>query len=353
MENGGETGIRTLGTLSGSTVFETAPFDHSGTSPRFGVVRRGFRGEGVEVQEGFNEKKPELAKGANMLRIFSVVAAVMAMSFAVVPMSMATPHGRIAVTEAGILRIWRDLDMAALMPILHDEALIEAAQMQEDMGRRAGNAVWLRTVSRIHSPQRLKRHFMQGAAEALKGRPADRIERALTFYQTDLGRRVLRLETEARRAMLDPDTEARAEKAFWDAANRDHPRIDQIERLIEGADLIAPNVAGGLNALMAFSRGFAEGGGFDIPKNEQQMLDEAWAQEEEIRAQTIDWMEAYLFLAYAPLSDDELETYIRFAKSPEGKALSAVLFAGFDALFQQTSWELGLAAAGHMQGDHL
>ena len=30
---GGETGIRTLGAGEGSTVFETAPFDHSGTSP--------------------------------------------------------------------------------------------------------------------------------------------------------------------------------------------------------------------------------------------------------------------------------------------------------------------------------
>lgn len=33
-KSGGETGIRTLGTREGSTVFETAPFDHSGTSPR-------------------------------------------------------------------------------------------------------------------------------------------------------------------------------------------------------------------------------------------------------------------------------------------------------------------------------
>ena len=31
---GGETGIRTLGRLAPTTVFETAPFDHSGTSPR-------------------------------------------------------------------------------------------------------------------------------------------------------------------------------------------------------------------------------------------------------------------------------------------------------------------------------
>ncbi len=32
--NGGEGGIRTHGTLAGTTVFETAPFDRSGTSPQ-------------------------------------------------------------------------------------------------------------------------------------------------------------------------------------------------------------------------------------------------------------------------------------------------------------------------------
>ena len=39
---GGETGIRTLGALASTTVFETAPFDHSGTSPqgRSGVKNR-------------------------------------------------------------------------------------------------------------------------------------------------------------------------------------------------------------------------------------------------------------------------------------------------------------------------
>ena len=33
MKYGGEGGIRTLGTRKRTTVFETAPFDHSGTSP--------------------------------------------------------------------------------------------------------------------------------------------------------------------------------------------------------------------------------------------------------------------------------------------------------------------------------
>ena len=41
MINGGEGGIRTHGTFARTTVFETAPFDHSGTSPQGFQVERG------------------------------------------------------------------------------------------------------------------------------------------------------------------------------------------------------------------------------------------------------------------------------------------------------------------------
>ena len=52
-ENGGETGIRTLGGLAPTTVFETAPFDHSGTSPR-GSGGGAFKAERPVAQEGFS-----------------------------------------------------------------------------------------------------------------------------------------------------------------------------------------------------------------------------------------------------------------------------------------------------------
>ncbi len=47
---GGERGIRTLGTLARSTVFETAPFDHSGTSPRY------LEGNGLQVARNIDRK---------------------------------------------------------------------------------------------------------------------------------------------------------------------------------------------------------------------------------------------------------------------------------------------------------
>ena len=37
---GGERGIRTLGAQKSTTVFETAPFDHSGTSPIETIARK-------------------------------------------------------------------------------------------------------------------------------------------------------------------------------------------------------------------------------------------------------------------------------------------------------------------------
>ena len=43
LENGGERGIRTLGTRKSTTVFETAPIDHSGISPYLKSHGRGGR----------------------------------------------------------------------------------------------------------------------------------------------------------------------------------------------------------------------------------------------------------------------------------------------------------------------
>ncbi|MDP5307898.1 DUF2059 domain-containing protein [Paracoccus spongiarum] len=251
------------------------------------------------------------------------------------------------------LRLWRVRRLAELMPILRDEALAEARTMLDTLRDGGAGIGWLDSVARIHEPARLEALFRAALRRPAAGVPEARLQAALDFYETDLGRRLVGLETTARRAMLDPDAEALAREAFATAASRNDPRVGRIGRLIEEADLIGPNVAGGLNAAVAFSRGFSDGGGFDMPMTEDQMLADAWSQEAEIRAATLGWMEAYLMLAYSPLSDAELDRYIGFAGSPEGQALSALLFEGFDAIFLQTSRDLGLAAAAQMQGSEL
>jgi hypothetical protein len=46
---GGERGIRTLGTVAGTTVFKTVPFNHSGTSPQLQYKRYSIRVTSVSL----------------------------------------------------------------------------------------------------------------------------------------------------------------------------------------------------------------------------------------------------------------------------------------------------------------
>jgi hypothetical protein len=59
---GGETGIRTLGELAPTTVFETVPFDHSGTSPQgyFGRASARSALEARRLADGRSLAKPSI-----------------------------------------------------------------------------------------------------------------------------------------------------------------------------------------------------------------------------------------------------------------------------------------------------
>ena len=63
MQIGGEGGIRTHGTRKGTTVFETVPIDHSGTSPRSAPDGgwAAVRVEGRRIAEGTGPAKPGFA----------------------------------------------------------------------------------------------------------------------------------------------------------------------------------------------------------------------------------------------------------------------------------------------------
>ena len=57
---GGEGGIRTHGTLARTTVFETVPFDHSGTSPKV-VFGAGWCFPSIALREVRDDTKALLA----------------------------------------------------------------------------------------------------------------------------------------------------------------------------------------------------------------------------------------------------------------------------------------------------
>lgn len=250
-------------------------------------------------------------------------------------------------------RIWDALQMQALVPTLQQEARSGAAQLVEEGLMSAGPPPWPEIVARIHDPARLGPMFRDALGRAAQQADPALLERALAFYETGPGLRLAALEHSAREAMLDPEVEDAARLAFQRADEADEPRARLIRRLIDEADLVAPNVATGMNTSIAFSQGFAEGGGFDMAPTPDEMLAEAWGQEDVLAIEAESWMQAFLMLAYSPLSDAEIEAYIDFAVAPEGLLLADLLFNGFDEVFVHTSREMGLAAALRDEGQRL
>lgn len=261
-----------------------------------------------------------------------------------VPVALAQSQIQALPDLAQILRL------GELMPIMRDEAVAQAAK-EPPLDEAGAGRRWAEIAGRIHAPERLGQLFRDGFARAQAAQAPGTMAAAAAFYDTPLGRKLIGLELSARRAFLAPGAEEAA-TAARDAADGS-PRLEAIRRLIAGADLIDPNVQGALNASLAFSQGFAQGGGFEGPVDEQTLLAMTAAREDELRTDTTDWLECYLLFAYGPLSDAELAEYTRFSASPAGKALAAALFAGFDAMFERTAHDMGLAAAGQVRGTAL
>jgi len=194
--------------------------------------------------------------------------------------------------------------------------------------------------------------------EAVRGRaePAlseAEVEELTAFFTSETGRKIVSLEISARRALLDEAVEQMSEESYAAALEEGDPRLDLLEEFVEANDLVERNVVGALNSNYAFYAGLADGGAFDFDLTEEQILRDVWGQEPEIRTDTTEWLYSYLFLAYRPLSDDELEAYIALSASDAGQALNGALFEGFDAMFNGISAALGMAAAQFMGGQEL
>jgi hypothetical protein len=239
-----------------------------------------------------------------------------------------------------------------IIAILRDEGLDYGKKLEADMFPGAGGAGWDAAVADIYDTSRMQVGFQSGMRRELARSP-EAIADMNAFFSAELGQRILRLEIEARRALLDDGTEEAAKLAWEDMAGSNDGRVALLERFATANDLVESNVMGALNANLAFYQGIAEGGAFGGEMTEDQMLADVWGQEAEVRQQVADWLFPYLALAYGPLSDDELEAYIAYSESPAGQQLNTALFSSFDGVFSPVSRALGLAVARELQGQDI
>lgn len=243
------------------------------------------------------------------------------------------------------------LRLADVIAVMETEGREYAGQLRQEMFPDRPEAEWTAQVARIYDADRLLSVITDRLEAELQAQP-DVARQATQFFTSATGQKVLALEVEARRALLDEAAETAAQQAFAEMETRSAPRLEALHRFAKANDLIEMNVMGAMNANLAFYRGMADGGAL-VGLSEQDMLAEVWAQEAQVRSDAEDWLWPYLALAYQPLSDEELQSYQRFSETPAGRSLNAALFAAFDAAFVQISRDLGRAAALMVQGEDI
>ncbi|MCV2881162.1 DUF2059 domain-containing protein [Actibacterium sp. XHP0104] len=250
-----------------------------------------------------------------------------------------------AAAPPGLDRLVTQLRLPDVIEIMASEGEAHGADIEAEMFPGQGGARWPAVVAAIYDPTRGTRIMTDQLRESLD---EGQIDALIEFFGSPLGERIITLEIDARRAIADEAVEQAAYDQLHEMQQDEAPRLDLITALIEANDLVDLNVAGGLNANLAFYTGLADGGAFGADLPQQDMLRDIWSQEPDLRADTEEWLYAYMLMAYEPLSDNDLRAYIDLAETPEGRALNHALFAGFDVLYRQVSHELGLASARMM-----
>jgi Uncharacterized protein conserved in bacteria (DUF2059) len=252
-----------------------------------------------------------------------------------------------------VLQLSSTMQIGDILAIMREEGFDYGETLESEMFPGKGGANWSTEVGSIYDEAAMKSVFDAALVAELANADPAAIEVMEAFFGSERGQRILALEIQARRALLDESVEDAAKVNVEEMAADDDPRLATIRKFAEINDLIEMNVAGALNANLAFFKGMASSGAFEEEMTEDEMLSSVWAQEPEIRMETETWLYPYLALAYEPLSDDDMQAYLAFSDREEGKVLNAAVFAAFNVLFTEISGKLGRAAAKEMHGEDI
>jgi hypothetical protein len=256
--------------------------------------------------------------------------------------------------SAEVQALYDALALSDMVGIMREEGLIYGEEIAADMFGGAASAQalqdWNRTVAKIYDAPRMEAEIKATLARTLEGQD---VAAMVAFFTSAPGTDFIRLEVTARRAFLDDEIESIAKEAAAVAIADQSPRYTLIRRFVEANDLVETNVVGAMNSNFAFYIGMMKGGALPVELTEQELLADVWSREEEIRANTLEWVYSFLLMAYEPLPEADIEAYIAFSETAPGRALNRAVFAAFDDMFENISMALGQASSVYMQGQEL
>lgn len=238
-----------------------------------------------------------------------------------------------------IVTAMRTDDMIAVMRL-------EGAQYGDTLSQQylgsPGTDAWAAQVAAIYDRTLTAARVVEEMRPALQGADTAAI---LAFLTGQTGARFAEAELQARRAMLDPQTEAAAIAAARKAVAGQSARAVQLGRMMDATDMVSTNTALTLNDLLALFHGLRDAHFPGLDMSDAQMLDIVSAQADGLDQSTAEWLHGYLQLAYSSISDADVEAYIAFLETPAGQAYNAATFAAFGAISEDINTALGRALA--------
>ncbi len=276
-----------------------------------------------------------------------LIAAAIGLGAAGSPPPAAAQSG--AEVRAEAERLFDVLRLDEVIAQMRTEGLDYADDLHADLFAGRVTAAWRDAVSHIYDTGAMEAAVRRDFLAAIGDTDTAGLA---AFFAGQPGARILQLELDARRALADEEIEAAAKARAGRMSAAGDPMMDRIEAFISANDLVERNVAGAMNASLAFATALGDSAP-GTPMADRDVLSEVWAQEPEIREDTESWVRGFLTVAYGPLRPGELDDYIALSRTPEGRALNTALFAAFDALYIDISARLGDTAGRFLQSEEI
>ncbi|MEL6884272.1 MAG: hypothetical protein AAFP87_07160 [Pseudomonadota bacterium] len=228
------------------------------------------------------------------------------------------------------------MGIPALIVSFTQDGMASARDLDASFLGGQGGDVFFETVRRLHDPARMEAELRAAMTAALDPAAA---RQALVFFESDQGTRIIELEVEARRAMVD-DALEEAAKAAADNAG------DAVLRLLSVRDLVDGNTDIAVAAQAAFFDGLAFASGTsDRPDIE--------SRRGVIAEETRQWLTGYYMLVASALPEDDFDTYIAFWETEVGQAVDDAMYAAFETSYVSLSYGLGQAVGRLMPQNDL
>ncbi|WP_170570246.1 DUF2059 domain-containing protein [Ruegeria atlantica] len=246
--------------------------------------------------------------------------------------------------EEKVERLMEALQVDEVIDILRNEGHNLGQDLQQSFLENQGGQVFLDQVDRIYDAKSMRGHIIQVFEETLSD---SQLDRAILFFESDLGKTITSLELSARVALSDEAIEEMANDAYvgWD---RNAQFFRLVDEYIVVNNLIDQNVQNALSADFNFFRGMSLGTGDD-----SELLAQLLEQQDDTTESTRTWLYSFFLLAYKPLSDSEMRENIAFSRTETGKAVNTALFESFDQMFDSIYYKLGQAVAQVLKGSDL